>query len=208
LILEFKMPGATIPGIVALVCFVLFFWAHAYANGQTVYLAIGLFVLGLILLGVEIFILPGFGVTGICGVLLILAGVGLATLEKAPSSSEEWGTFAGRLLQYGLTLVAAGAVSLILARYLPKIPYANRLMLAPPSDNPEGDGEFAPLPGAEEAAALLGQVGMATSMLRPAGMARIGDVYVDVVTEGDFIEPGTPIQVVEVEGTRIVVKKV
>ena len=54
----------------------------------------------------------------------------------------------------------------------------------------------------------LGLVGTATSMLRPAGMAKIGELYVDVVTEGDFIEPGTPIQVIEVEGTRIVVKRV
>jgi membrane-bound serine protease (ClpP class) len=208
LILEFKMPGATIPGLVALVCFVLFFWAHAYANGQTIYLAIALFVLGLILLGVEIFILPGFGVTGISGVLLILAGVGLATLEKAPSSPDEWALFASRLLQYGLTLVASGAIVAVVARYLPKIPYANRLMLAPPSENPELGDDLPLLPGAEQAAALLGQVGVATSMLRPAGMAKIGDQYVDVVTEGDFIEPGTPIQVIEVEGTRIVVKKV
>ncbi len=207
LILEFKMPGATVPGLVALVCFVLFFWAHAYENGQTVFLAIALFVLGLILLGVEIFILPGFGITGISGVLLILAGIGLATLEKAPSSPEEWGTFASRLVQYGLTLVAAGAMSLFLARYLPKLPYANRLMLVPPADNPSLDNEPPSLPGAEQAAALLGLVGTATSMLRPAGMAKIGDVYVDVVTEGDFIEPGTSIQVIEVEGTRIVVKR-
>ena len=84
LILEFKMPGATIPGLVALACFVLFFWAQAYANGNTIVLAVALFVLGLILLGVEIFILPGFGVTGISGVLLLLAGIGLATMEKAP----------------------------------------------------------------------------------------------------------------------------
>jgi membrane-bound serine protease (ClpP class) len=207
LILEFKMPGATIPGLISLVCFVLFFWAHAYANGQTIYLAIGLFVLGLILLGVEIFILPGFGVTGISGVLLILAGVGLATLEKAPSSAEEWSVFAGRLLQYGLTLFAAAAVAIVFARYLPKIPYANRLLLVPPTDKPDIDAEGL-LPGSEQAAALLGQVGTATSMLRPAGMAKFGDHYVDVVTEGDFIEPGTPIQVIEVEGTRIVVKKV
>ena len=94
------------------------------------------------------------------------------------------------------------------ARYLPKIPYANRLMLAPPSDSSDVDADFVPLPGAEAAAALLGQVGIATSMLRPAGMAKGGDFYVDVVTEGDFIEPGTPIQVIEVEGTRIVVKKI
>jgi membrane-bound serine protease (ClpP class) len=208
LILEFKMPGATLPGLVALICFVLFFWAHAYANGQTVYLAIAMFVVGLILLGIELFILPGFGVSGIAGVLLILTGIGLATLEKAPSSTEEWTLFAGRLLQYGLTLIAAGTLSLLFARYLPKIPYANRLMLAAPADNPDLAAEGSVLPGAEQAASLLGQVGAATSMLRPAGMARFGDQYVDVVTEGDFIQPGTPIQVVEVEGTRIVVKKV
>ena len=210
LILEIKMPGATIPGLVALVCFVLFFWAHAYASGQTIWLAVAMFVLGLILIGVEIFVLPGFGITGISGVLLILAGVALATLDKAPdlNDTDSWSQFAGRLLQYGLTLVAAGVIALVFARYLPKIPYANRLMLAPPTDNPDMDADFAPLPGVEQAAALLGQVGVATSMLRPAGMARIGDVYVDVVTEGDFIEPGTPIQIVEVEGTRIVVKKV
>ena len=80
-------------------------------------------------------------------------------------------------------------------------------MLMPPSDKPDMEGEMTMLPGAEMAASMLGQVGVATSMLRPAGMARIGDAYVDVVTEGDFIEPGTPIQVIEVEGTRIVVKK-
>jgi len=208
LILEFKMPGSTIPGLISLICFVLFFWAHAYANGATIYLAIALFVLGLILLGVEIFILPGFGVTGISGVLLILAGVGLATMEKAPSTSEEWSLFAVQLFKYGLSLVASGLVVALVARYLPKIPYANRLMLAPPTEGEGAEAELTMLPGAEQAAALLGQVGTATSMLRPAGMARFGEQYVDVVTEGDFIEPGTPIQVIEVEGNRIVVKRV
>lgn len=208
LILELKMPGATIPGLIALVCFVLFFWSQAYAHGAMIWLAVGLFVLGLILLAVEIFVLPGFGVMGISGIVLILTGLALATMETAPSSTEEWTEFAMRAFRMGFSLVGACVLSFFLARYLPKIPYANRLMLAPPSENAEMESEFAPLPGAEQAAALLGQVGVATSMLRPAGMAKIGDLYVDVVTEGDFIEPGTSIQIVEVEGTRIVVKKV
>jgi membrane-bound ClpP family serine protease len=208
LILELKMPGATIPGLIALICFVLFFWSQAYANGAMIWLAVGLFVLGLILLAVEIFILPGFGFMGISGIVLILTGLALATMEKAPSSSEEWTTFAAQIFRIGFSLVAACVVAFFFARYLPKIPYVNRLMLSPPTDNQDADGDFAPLPGAEQAAALLGQVGVATSMLRPAGMARIGDIYVDVVTEGDFIEPGTSIQIVEVEGTRIVVKKI
>jgi membrane protein implicated in regulation of membrane protease activity len=102
-------------------------------------------------------------------------------------------------------MAGAGVLAFVVARYLPKIPYANRLMLVPPEDKPEE--ELPPLPGMEQAVTLLGQVGTATSMLRPAGMAKFGDRYIDVVTEGDFIPPGTPVQVIEVEGTRIVVKK-
>src|SRR5262249_54056283 len=58
LILEFKIPGATAPGVIAAVCFVLFFWSQA-VNGQIIILAILLFLLGLILIGIEVFILPG-----------------------------------------------------------------------------------------------------------------------------------------------------
>jgi len=208
LILELKMPGATIPGLISLCCFVLFFWSQAYAHDATIYLAIGLFVLGLIMLAVEIFILPGFGVMGISGLLMVLASLGLATMEKAPSTSGEWMEFGSRLTTYGAALFVACIVAFSVARFLPKIPYANRLMLVPPSDSPEMEAESIVLPGAELAATLLGQVGVAASMLRPAGSARIGDYYGDVVSEGDYIQAGTPIQVVEVEGTRIVVRKV
>jgi membrane-bound serine protease (ClpP class) len=205
LVLELKAPGLIVPGVIAAICFVLFFWAQTQLGGQLIYLAIMLFLLGLALLGIEIFLLPGFGVAGVSGILLVLAGLVLAGLDKAPESTEDWVTLVGRMLRYGLTMAGAGVLAFILSRYLPKIPYANRLMLVPPEDKADGD-ELSPV--AEAAMSLLGQVGTATSMLRPSGMAKFGDRYVDVVTEGDFIAPGTPLQVVEVEGTRIVVKKV
>jgi membrane-bound serine protease (ClpP class) len=207
LILELKAPGLVVPGVIAAVCFVLFFWSQTQLGGQLIYLAIMLFLLGLALVGIEIFLIPGFGVTGVSGILLILAGLVLAGLDRAPESTSDWVDLIGRLLRYGLTMAGAGVLAFLLSRYLPKIPYANRLMLVPPEDKPEAD-EASPLPGVEAAVSMLGQVGTATSMLRPAGLARFGDRYVDVVTEGDFVEPGTPIQVIEVEGTRIVVKKV
>lgn len=206
LVLELKAPGLIVPGVIAAICFVLFFWAQTQLGGQLIYLAIMLFLLGLALLGIEIFLLPGFGVAGVSGILLILAGLVLAGIDKAPESTEDWMSLIGKMLRYGLTMAGAVVLSFILSRFLPKIPYANRLMLVPPEDKPED--EASPLPGVDSAVALLGQVGTATSMLRPAGMAKFGDRYVDVVTEGDFIPPGTPIQVVEVEGTRIVVKRV
>ena len=207
MVLEMKAPGLIIPGVVAAVCFILFFWAQTQLGGQLIYLAIMLFLLGLALIGIEIFLIPGFGVTGVCGILLVLAGLVLAGLDKAPESSKDWVDLVRSMLTYGLTMAGAGVLAFLLSRYLPKIPYANRLMLVPPEDRPEVE-ELPALPGVEAAVSLLGQVGTATSMLRPAGTAKFGDRYVDVVTEGDFIPPGTSIQVVEVEGTRIVVKRV
>jgi membrane-bound ClpP family serine protease len=207
MVLEMKAPGLIIPGVVAAVCFILFFWAQTQLGGQLIYLAIMLFLLGLALIGIEIFLIPGFGVTGVCGILLVLAGLVLASLDRAPESSGDWADLVKKLLTYGLTMAGAVVLAFVLSRYLPKIPYANRLMLVPPEDRPEVE-ELSALPGVEMAVALLGQVGTATSMLRPAGTAKFGDRYIDVVTEGDFIPPGTAIQVVEVEGTRIVVKRV
>lgn len=208
LVLELKAPGLVVPGVVAAVCFILFFWAQTQLGGQLIYLAIMLFLLGLALLGVEIFLIPGFGVTGVSGILLILAGLVLAGLDKAPESASDWADIVTKLLRYGLTMAGSVILAFLLSRFLPKIPYANRLMLVPPEDKPEAAEELPALPGVAEAVSMLGQVGTATSMLRPSGLAKFGDRYIDVVTEGEFISPGTPVQVVEVEGTRIVVKGV
>jgi membrane-bound serine protease (ClpP class) len=206
LVLEMKAPGLIVPGVISAICFVLFFWAQTQLGGELIYLAIMLFLLGLALVGIEIFLIPGFGITGVSGILLILAGLVLAGLDRAPEDSSDWIQVIRKALQYGLTMAGAGVLAFIVSRWLPNIPYANRLMLIPPEDKLEE--EPLPLPGMDHAISMLGQVGTATSMLRPAGMAKFGDQYIDVVTEGDFIAPGTSIQVVEVEGTRIVVKKV
>lgn len=207
LVLEMKAPGLVIPGVVAAVCFILFFWAQTQLGGQLIYLAIMLFLLGLALIGIEIFLIPGFGVTGVCGILLVLAGLVLAGLDKAPESTSDWVDLVRSMLTYGLTMAGAAVLAFVLSRYLPKIPYANRLMLVPPEDRAEVE-DLPHLPGVEAAVSMLGQVGTATSMLRPSGTAKFGDRFIDVVSEGDFIAPGTPIQVIEVEATRIVVKRV
>ncbi len=208
LVLELKAPGLIVPGVVAAVCFILFFWAQTQLGGQLIYLAIMLFLLGLGLLAVEIFLIPGFGVTGVCGILLILSGLVLAGLDKAPESTSDWIDIVSLMLRYGLMTAGSVLLAFFVSKFLPKIPYANRLMLVPPEDRLHADDDGSPLPGVDSAVALLGQVGTASSMLRPAGLAKFGDRYVDVVTEGDFIDPGTPIQVVEVEGSRVVVKRV
>src|SRR5437660_10726141 len=101
LILELKMPGVGVPGVIAALCFVLFFWSQSQMNGQVTLLAVLLFLLGLVLLGIEIFLIPGFGVLGISGILLVLAGLGLATVEHMPQTSQEWPSFGGPLTTFG-----------------------------------------------------------------------------------------------------------
>lgn len=211
LILELKMPGVSLPGVIAAVCFVLYFWAQSRLSGQLTMLAILLFVLGLILIGLEIFLMPGFTVPGISGVVLIVVSLALATLERKPETTQEWLSFGRALGAVGLSLAGAITLAFLVAWYLPSIPYANRLILKPPAEARESlDGEeTATAEGLHpELAALLGAIGVAATALRPAGIARFGDDFVDVISEGSYIAAGTRIQVVEIEGNRVVVKEV
>src|SRR5205807_3517487 len=134
LILELKMPGVGVPGVIAALCFVLFFWSQSWMNGQVTLLAVLLFLLGLALLGVEIFLIPGFGFTGISGVVLVLGGLGLATVERLPQTGQEWVGFSQTLMTFGGGFIVAAVAAFTAARYLPNIPYANRLVLTPPGE--------------------------------------------------------------------------
>jgi membrane-bound serine protease (ClpP class) len=206
LILELKVPGLTVPGIIAALCFILVFWSQSRFSGEMFVLALLLFILGLVLVGLEIFVLPGFGACGITGILCMLAGLGLVTLEKLPTNSGEWVGFGVRVSYYLFAMMGAMGAAFVIAKFLPQVPGANRLLLAPPSDQPNASEPV--LPGASEALELMGAIGTTTTPLRPAGVVRFGDKFVDVVSDGGFIPSGSRVQVIAVEGTRIVVKEV
>lgn len=209
LILELKIPGVGLPGVISALCFVLYFWAHSQLGGSLWVLALLLFVLGLILIGLEIFVLPGLGILGISGVILIIASLALATFVKKPETTQEWLDFGKTMSLFACVLIGAFGGALVLGWYIPHVPYVSRLILTPP-------GEHTDLAGAPESLAtavdtlapLLGTIGTAITVLRPAGMARFGDQYVDVIAEGSYVQPGTRVQVVEIEGNRVVVKEV
>jgi membrane-bound ClpP family serine protease len=205
LILELKMPGTGFPGVIAAVCFVLFFWAYSFV-GEFTLLAVLLFVLGLILLGVEVLVLPGFGITGISGILLVVASLVVVTMEKMPETTQDWVNLGATLTTFGVSLVAAIAAAVTIAWYLPSIPYASRLVLAPPKEEEEAREVLSH--SSAGGAALLGAIGVAMTSLRPAGKAQFGDDFLDVIAEGDFVNPGSRVQVIEIEGNRIVVKEI
>jgi membrane-bound serine protease (ClpP class) len=109
---------------------------------------------------------------------------------------------------FGLGLLGSIIGAMVLASYLPHIPYVNRLILKPQDEETDGIiGEPSVLVP-PHIAALLGAIGVAATPLRPAGKVQFGDEFVDVVAEGGYIVPGTRVQVVEIEGNRIVVKEV
>jgi hypothetical protein len=144
----------------------------------------------------------------VIGILLMMAGLALVTMDKVPSLDDGagWAQLGLRVSEYLLAGIASFGFAFLIARFLPKVPYANRLLLAPP-EQPAGAAESA-LPGASEAASLLGAIGTTNTPLRPAGVVRFADKFVDVVSDGGFIPAGARVQVITVEGTRIVVKEV
>jgi membrane-bound serine protease (ClpP class) len=209
LILELKMPGVSLPGVIAAVCFVLYFWSHSQLHGQITWLALLLFVLGLLLIGLEMFVLPGVGVAGISGTVLVLGSLGLVAYGHWPQSNEDWVGFGKTLGPFGISVLGALFAAFVLARFLPSIPFANRLMLKPVDEDVEfGDESTSPATGGPDYAGFLGAIGVAATPLRPAGKVQFGDEFVDVVAEGGYVPPGARVQVIEVEGIRIVVKEV
>ena len=205
--LEFKMPGVSMPGIIAAICFALFFAGH-YLAGLAGWEVVALFVLGVVFVLVEIlFFAHSTIVFGVVGVFLMLASLLWAMIDRYPGETffPTGDMLAIPLRNLFFTLIAATLIIMVLARYLPKTTLYRRFALM--TTNPPGPS----LTGAprEFATALdlsPGMQGTAQTMLRPSGKARFADHVVDVVTEGEFVPAETPITVVQKDGMRVVVK--
>ena len=147
------------------------------------------------------------GVAGVSGIILVLGSIGLVAYGHWPRSNEEWLGYGQALGPFTISILGSLVLAFLLARYLPHIPYANRLMLKPQGEVDEF-GDEAMDSVHPEMAALLGAIGVAATPLRPAGKVQFGDDFVDVLAEGSYILPGSRVQVVEIEGNRVVVKEV
>ena len=153
---------------------------------------------GLVLLFLEIFVIPGFGLAGVLGIGALLAGLSLS-LIGAGAAWEFILKAAGRVV---FSLLAAVVGSFALLRFLPRLPFGRGLIL-----ETELQAGAAGASAPESDRIWLGKSGIAISPLRPAGVAEIEGERVDVVSDGDFIGSGTPIVVTGVDGNRIVVRR-
>ena len=205
--LEFKIPGATLPGIISAICFALFFLGH-YLAGLAGWEVVVLFVLGMALVLIEIlFFAHSTIVFGVVGIFLIVASLLWAMIDRYPGETffPTGQMLAMPLLKLFFAMIAAAIVIAILARYLPRTGLYRRFALI--TSNPPGPSlAGAPREFATAFALPPGARGTAITILRPSGKARFADQVVDVVTEGEFIAAQTPITVIQTDGMRVVVK--
>jgi membrane-bound serine protease (ClpP class) len=205
--LEFKIPGASLPGIISAICFALFFLGH-YLAGLAGWEVVALFVLGLSLVIIEIlFFAHSTIVFGVLGVLLMLASMLWAMIDRYPEQPffPTGQMLAGPLRNLFIALISAAIVIALLARYLPRTSVYRRFALM--TSNPPGPS-LAGVPREFATAIDLspGTEGISLSILRPSGKARFLDQIIDVITQGEFIPPNTSITVVRRDGMRVVVK--
>jgi membrane-bound serine protease (ClpP class) len=196
IVLELRTPGFGIPGAVGLSSLGLMLWGHylvQLAGWEEMLLAL----VGLVLLAVEIFVIPGFGIAGILGIAALLAGLVLSMLGPGNTTGLVM-LVAGRVL---FALLLAGAAAMVMLRFMTKLPAGGRLILKTGLSAASG---YASAPEADSR--WLGKSGRARSALRPAGIADIDGQRVDVVSEGELIEAGQPIEVIRIDGNRVVVR--
>ncbi len=212
LYIELMAPGISVAGLTSVCCFGVFFWSHAL-GGTSGWLEVLLFVLGILCVLAELFILPGFGVFGFTGLGLVILSLVMASQEFVlPSSAGEW-----QQLQVNTLMVLGSVLAVIVLFFaqlliLDSVPGLNRFRLAAPDVAPEpkpGVHDHSLLGGRAQAIhASVGAQGVAESDLRPSGKVLLADQLLDVVTEGDYVDAGSTVEVIATAGNRIVVRRV
>jgi len=203
LYMEVNSPGFGIPGTISIISFAILFISGALL-GTVGSLELLLFLAGIILLTVEIFLIPGFGITGISGILLMLISLLYSRIDFVwPEFDWQWELVYEGILFVGLSLLLSLFCIALLSRFLPHLAPFRKLMLAA-VQNP-GQGFTVQEAGVE--AKWLGRRGTAVTVLRPVGKAEIDDQVIVVESQGEYLESGCSIEVVQVDGNRIVVKR-
>jgi len=199
---EMQTPGIGFPSIIAVIAALLYF-APLYLEGIASHWEMLIFITGLILIGVEIFALPGFGVAGIMGIILMVLGLSLAMVDNIVF---KWDFTAGLVAVFKSTCIVVGSAALafILSIWLGKSfldnPHLSRVMLQAEQRSSEGYVSFDDLSG------MVGVTGTARSMLRPAGKVDIDGKLYDAVCETGYINRGEQVKVIRFETGQLYVK--
>ena len=196
---EIKSPGWGVPGTAGLLALTLFF-GSSYILQLASIVEILMFLIGLGLILLEVFVVPGFGIAGISGILLIIASLFLALVGADPFIDMEAVSMA--IIQLTVSLVLSIILIIVLAKFLPGTKIFKKFIL---SVEEKSEAGFVSHTTSED---MVGMKGEALTDLRPSGTAEIAGKRVDVVTDSEFIEKGSKLEIVEVEGIRVVVREI
>lgn len=203
---ELQTPGVGFPILASVVAAVLYF-APLYLDGLAANWEIILFLVGVVLLGVEIFVLPGFGVAGVLGIVFVVTGLTFSMLDN------DWFDFTGvgfnKIMQAMSIVLVSMVMGFILIIYLSKRVLESeaglfaKVALHATQDVSKGYvGVDAGL------SSMVGRKGHAATVLRPSGKVMVDSELLDAMAEHGFIEQGESIEVVAVSGGQLVVTQI
>lgn len=198
---ELQSPGIGFAGMISGIGALMFF-APLYIMGLAQSWEIVLFFIGVVLIVIEIFFIPGFGVAGGLGISLVIFSLGASLIGNVGLRFPPMEHISMAVWTLTITLVIGILLMMSLARYLPQNQMFSRLVLMESTDRNTG------YTSAKSLDDLLGMEGVSITPLRPSGMVLIGERRVDVISDGEFIENGARVKVVDTGSSRVVVKKV
>ncbi len=199
ILFELKIPGWGLSGTLGVLFLALFFWGH-YLAGLANWIEIVMFVIGVMLLFLEIFVIPGFGIAGVGGIILIISGIFLAMIKHPLHIPQIELARALYTVGYALALTVIGVV--LILKFLPKSSLWKNVILSAEEKKESG---FRSAPKLDM---YIGKTGKAITALRPSGKAVFEGKTLDVISQGDFIEKDEPVKVVAAEGSELIVEKV
>lgn len=206
--IEFKTPGFGLPGIVGIAAFALYFLG-GYVAGLSGAEWVVVFILGLALVVVELFVYPGTVVIGMVGAVLMLAAIVMAMVDLYPAPGPgvlpalpTVDKFQLPMRQLLIATIGGGVGIWLASLFLPKTPLY-RAMVSHSASGVKTEAEFAQIKKSRQ-----GQMGVAISALRPGGKAQFGDDILDVVSQGEMVPKGTQVRIIGTSGAEALVEVV
>ena len=196
LLFEVKSPGIGVPGIAGLIFLALFFGSHLLV-GLADMVEILMLIGGILLIILEIFIIPGFGIAGIGGGILVLWSLFKMLLGEYPNPVDFQNAYLG--LSIGIVGVIIGGI--VIFKAITQSDYYSKIIQFKPQRKEEG---YTISKGYEK---LIGENGIAQTDLRPTGKAIIKKNIYQVMSTGDYIENGSSISVIGVDENQLIVTK-
>ncbi len=219
---EMQAPGFGLPGFISLATFSLFFFGHYVAGslvGQETAVVAGIFILGVLLLLLEMFVFPGSLVPGITGFVCIMvalvytmSGWDMGSLPSVPTPGTveppaevgfSLSTYALGLRNFAVGIIGAALVIVVLGRYLPQTKPFQQMVLSA-----SAGGTLDSTPAMQMAASVkVGSVGTTRSALRPYGTIEIDQKSMEAMAEGGYIDSGVAVRVREIQGPKVIVEE-